>query len=401
LKILVINCGSSTLKYKLFDMDSQKVLACGLAERIGEPGSRFRHQAAGREEIILEIDLPGHRQSVESLIGILTGSGRGVISDVREIAAVGHRVVHGGENFHQPVLVDQPELQMLEDCLDLAPLHNPSNLTGIKVCRSLIGHAPQVAVFDTAFHQTMPEKAYLYPIPYRYYSDYKIRKYGFHGTSHKYVAGRATEICGQGGQTRRVITCHLGNGSSLCAVLDGRSLDTTMGFTPLSGLMMGTRSGDVDPSIIPYLGEKEGLGPGQVLEMLNKKSGVLGISGLSSDFRDLERAAAEGHRQSRLALEMFNYRVAGSIGSLLPALGGLDLLVFTGGIGENSPGVRAGICELLSWLGIDLDPDRNLVRGIEAGISKPGSPVRVLVVPTDEEFMIARETLHITEINNK
>jgi acetate kinase len=396
LKILVLNCGSSTLKYKLFEMENEVLLASGLADRIGMPGSRFCCRAGEQGEIILETPLPGHGEAVEKLIGILAGV-QGVISDIGEVPAVGHRVVHGGESFHRPAVVDEKVMQVLEECSDLAPLHNPPNLTGIRVCRRLMPNALQVAVFDTAFHQTMPDYAYLYPIPYHFYSKHRIRKYGFHGTSHQYVASRAAEICGPGSEGLRMITCHLGNGASLCAVAGGKSLDTTMGMTPLAGLMMGTRCGDVDPSIIHFLGEKEGLRPGEIMEILNKRSGVLGISGLSSDFRDLESEAGKGHRGAGLALDMFTYRVARNIGSLVPAIGGVDILVFTAGIGENSPSIRAGVCSRLEYLGVRLDVEKNAVRGREAEISAPGSAVKVLVIPTDEEKMIARETFKMLE----
>ncbi|MCL6611870.1 MAG: acetate kinase [Peptococcaceae bacterium] len=392
MKILVVNCGSSTLKYKLFEMEGERVLAWGMADRIGSAGSRIYHRVPGREEIVLDDPLPGHGEAAERILGLLTDAGRGVLGAAAEISAVGHRVVHGGEFFQQPVLVDDGVILTLEECSDLAPLHNPPNLTGIRVCRRLMPHAAQVAVFDTAFHQTMPEYACLYPIPYRYYKDFRVRKYGFHGTSHKYVSARAAEIAGSGSGDLKIITCHLGNGSSLCAVRGGRSVDTTMGFTPLAGLMMGTRCGDIDPSIIPYLAEKEGLTAGRVVEVLNKDSGALGISGISSDFRDLFRAAGEGNKRARLAIDMFVYRVAAGIGSLVPAIGGLDMLVFTAGIGENSPEIRREVCAYLTWLGVLLDDDRNSVRGAEAEISAPGSAVKVLVIPTDEEKMIARET---------
>ncbi|MHB8918359.1 MAG: acetate/propionate family kinase [Desulfocucumaceae bacterium] len=395
MKVLVLNCGSSTLKFKLFEMEGENVLARGVADRIGMSGSSVCYRAGDNEELVLETPLPGHAEAVNSIIGFLTAAHCGVIGDIKEIGAVGHRVVHGGERFHRPVVVDGNVLKVLEECSKLAPLHNPPNITGIRVCMQLMPHALEVAVFDTAFHQTIPEFAYLYPVPYRYYEEYRIRKYGFHGTSHKYVSARAAEIYGAGIEKLRVITCHLGNGASLCAVQGGKSLETTMGFTPLAGLMMGTRCGDVDPAIIPFLEEKEGLSPDQIKEILNKDSGVLGISGFSSDFRDLAKAAGEGNDRAQLAIDMFVYRVARGIGSLVPALGGLDVLVFTAGIGENSPEIRRGICSYLKYLGVALDGMLNSSRGVEAEVSAPGSAVKVLVIPTDEEKAIALETIQI------
>ena len=395
LKVLVLNCGSSTLKFKLFEMEGENVLARGVADRIGMSGSRVCCRAGNHEELVQETPLPGHAEAVNKILGFLTDTHCGVIRDVKEIRAVGHRVVHGGESFHRPVAVDSNVLKVLEECSELAPLHNPPNITGIRVCMQLMPHAFEVAVFDTAFHQTIPDLAYLYPIPYRYYEEYRIRKYGFHGTSHKYVSARAAEIYGAGIEKLKIITCHLGNGASLCAVNGGKSLDTTMGFTPLAGLMMGTRCGDVDPAIIPFLEEKEGLSPDQIMEILNKRSGVLGISGFSSDFRDLAQAAVDGNNRAQLAIDMFVYRVARGIGSLVPAMGGLDALVFTAGIGENSPEIRRGICSYLKYLGVVLDGSLNSAKGVEAELSAPGSAVKVLVIPTDEEKIIAMETIQI------
>ncbi len=397
MKILVLNCGSSSVKYKLFDMDRDRVLARGMADRIGMPGSVFFHHVPDRGDLSLDIPLPDHYEAVKAIIGALTGGDLAVIAGTGEIQAVGHRVVHGGEYFQSPVAVDGGVLEILKECGKLAPLHNPPNIMGIRVCQKLIFHALQVAVFDTAFHQTMPDHAYMYAIPYEYYEKYRVRKYGFHGTSHKYVASRAAELLGRRIEDLKMITCHLGNGSSLCAVDGGKSKDTTMGLTPLAGLMMGTRCGDIDPAIVGFLAEKEGSGPGRVLEVLNKKSGALGISGISSDFRDLEEAALKGHARANLAIEMFSYRAAMGICSLVPALGGLDAIVFTAGIGENSPGVRSRICSYLACMGVFLDGEKNAAKGVEADVSAPGSPVRALVIPTDEEKMIARETKTIAE----
>lgn len=396
MNILVLNCGSSSVKYKLFNMEDRSVLARGLGERIGMPGSKLRHQA-GERGFVIERPLPGHREAVEMIIYLITHADHGVVEDVRKIQAVGHRVVHGGESFQQPVAVDEEVLKSLDECSKLAPLHNPPNIMGIRVCRKLMSHALQVAVFDTAFHQTMPDYAYMYALPFEFYKVYRVRKYGFHGASHKYVARRAAEISGCRIEELKIITCHLGNGASLCAVRGGRSLDTTMGFTPLSGLVMGTRCGDVDPAVIPYIAKREGVSTAELLEVLNKKSGVLGISGVSSDFRDLERAAGAGHDRARLALDMFVYSVTKGIGALISTLGGLDMLVFTAGVGENSPVIRSRVCLNLKYMGISLDEQKNSIGGVEVEISTPGSAVRVLVIPTDEERMIAEETNSVIE----
>lgn len=397
MKVLVLNCGSSTVKYKLFSMGEDRVLAKGLAERIGSPGSRIVHRVEGRDEYILEKDLPGHQEAVEAILYILTGGEYGVISDVDEIKAVGHRVVHGGNYFNKSVVVSDDVLGLLGECGRLAPLHNPPNITGIQACKKMMPGAVQVAVLDTAFHQTMPEYAYMYALPYEMYDKHLIRKYGFHGISHKYVAGVSAGMLDARPEELKIITCHLGNGASLCAISGGKSVDTTMGFTPLAGLIMGTRCGDIDPAIIQYMAEKNNIGLGEVMEVLNKKSGVLGISGVSSDFRDVEKAALEGHHRSALALDMFSYSVARAIGSLVPALGGLDALVFTAGIGENSPGIRWRVCSRLKYMGIQLDEQINPAKGERIEISVPGSAVRVLVIPTDEERMIAEETRAVVE----
>lgn len=390
IKVLVLNCGSSSVKYKLFNTDENIVLAHGLVERIGGAASTLFYKAK-EKEVRQEKALSGHQEAIEFILNALVHHEYGVIKDLSEIQAVGHRVVHGGEHFQQPIVVDEGVLDLLEECSKLAPLHNPPNIAGIKICRSLIHHAVQVAVFDTAFHQTMPAYAYLYAIPYEFYQKYGIRKYGFHGISHKYVSQRAAELIGAKVEDLRIITCHLGNGASLCAVKGGKSIDTTMGLTPLAGVIMGTRCGDIDPAIINFLVEREGLSPAEVLEVLNKKSGVLGISGLSSDFRDLQLAADEGHYRARLALDMFIYSVSKNISALTAALGGIDALVFTAGIGENSPLIRAGICARLEYMGISIDEHKNSIKGKEMEISDPASNVRVLVIPTDEEKMISEE----------
>lgn len=392
LKVLVLNCGSSTVKYKLFNMQEERVLASGLAERIGSSGSRIIHRVEGREEYILSKGLPGHHEAVEAILYIMTGPEYGVIKNSGEIQAVGHRVVHGGNYFSKSVVVDDEVLDLLGECSSLAPLHNPPNITGIEACKKMMPDALQVAVLDTAFHQTMPENAFMYAVPYEMYEHHLVRKYGFHGISHKYVAGVSAAMLGARLEDLKIITCHLGNGASLCAIRGGKSMDTTMGFTPLAGLIMGTRCGDIDPAIIQYMSEKGNMGLNEVMEVLNKKSGVLGISGISSDFRDVEKASQNGHHRSQLALDMFSYSVSRAIGSLIPAIGGLDALVFTAGIGENSPEIRRRVCSRLEYMGIGLDEEKNSVRGEKIEISTPVSPVRVLVIPTDEERMIAEET---------
>ena len=397
MKVLVLNCGSSSLKYKLFDMKEKKALAKGLAERIGSSGSRLKHYAVGRDEVVIDKPFHGHSEAMEAVFKVLTSPEHGVIGDVREIQAVGHRVLHGGEKFHRPVVVDDDVLKTLQECIELAPLHMRHNILGIKVCQKLISHATQVAVFDTEFHQTMPEYAFKYAIPHEIYELYKVRKYGFHGISHEYVAGMAAKMVGVKLENLKIITCHLGNGASLCAVKGGKCRDTTMGFTPLGGVIMGTRCGDVDPAIIPFMAEKTGFSLSQIVEMLNTKSGVLGISGFSSDFRDIEKAARAGHSGACLALSMFIYSVSKAIGSLIPVIGGLDVLVFTAGIGENSPEIRRGICAKLDFLGVVLDEQRNSAGGNEMEISTPASLVKVLVIPTDEEKAIAEKTVELLD----
>lgn len=399
MKVLVLNCGSSSAKYKLFDMKEKNILARGLVERIGMASSRIIHRHMEREECVIEQLITDHQKAVESILQVLIHPVFGSLSSVRQIEAVGHRVVHGGEYFHQPVLISDEVINILDRCSEMAPLHNPPNVMGIKICRNLMPGILQAAVFDTAFHQTMPDYAYMYALPYKYYKKYRLRKYGFHGTSHKYVSGRAAEIVGRDLKQLKIVTCHLGNGSSLCAVSGGESLDTTMGFTPMAGLVMGTRCGDLDPAIIPFLAEKEKMDWMQISDMLNKKSGVFGVSSLSSDFRDLEKAAGEGHEQSRLALNLFVYNVIKEIGALSAVMGGLDVLVFTAGIGENSPEIRNRVCNGLSHMGVELAKDKNNMRGLELEISTNRSKVKVLVIPTDEEMMIAKETFELCARN--
>ncbi len=392
MKILVLNCGSSSLKYQLFDMPAGAVLAGGQADRIGQTEALFRHDVKERETFLDKTLLSNHNEAVQALLTFLVDDRRGILADMSEIGGVGHRVVHGGEHFRTSVVVDAATRQILESTKKLAPLHNPPNLMGVDVCTALMPGVPQVAVFDTAFHQTMPAHAFTYAIPYRYYTEDHVRRYGFHGTSHRYVARRTAALLRETTATPKIITCHLGAGSSLCAVAGDKSMDTSMGFTPLSGLVMGTRSGDIDPAIVSFIMEKEGCSMAGVMEILNRQSGVLGISGVSPDFRDLEKAAAEGHERARLALAVFAYSVARGVGSLIPAIDGLDALAFTAGIGEHSPQMRRRISGFLSWLGIVLDEDKNSDGDDERVISARESKINVLVVSTDEEKMIAEES---------
>ncbi len=392
MKILVLNCGSSSLKYKLFEMETNALLARGQADRIGLADALFRHEAPGRDALLAEMPLRNHQGAVQALLAYLVDGQQGVLTGMSEIDGVGHRVVHGGEHFQTSVIVDAATRNILESTKKLAPLHNPPNLVGIDICTGLMPGVPQVAVFDTAFHQTMPAYAFTYAIPYRYYTEDHVRRYGFHGTSHRYVARRTAALLQNKTVKPRIITCHLGAGSSLCAVAGGKSLDTSMGFTPLSGLVMGTRSGDIDPAVVSFIMEKEGYSMAGVMDILNRQSGVLGISGVSPDFRDLEKAAVEGHERARLALTVFAYSVARGIGSLIPAIGGLDALAFTAGIGEHSPQMRQRISGFLSWLGIVLDEDENSGGEDERIISTRESKVNIFVIPTDEEKIIAEES---------
>ncbi|MCL5779809.1 MAG: acetate kinase [Firmicutes bacterium] len=374
------------------DMQQETVLLSGSSERIGIAGSRIKQESHQGEELVLEQDLPNHKVALESILKCVTDAKYGAISDTSEIKAVGHRVVHGGEKFNKSVVIDEELIKVLEEMSELAPLHNPPNIVGIKTCQELMPHAAQVAVFDTAFHSAMPKHAYTYAIPYEYYEKYKIRRYGFHGISHKFVSRRAAEILGKSVDELKIIVCHLGNGSSISAVGNGVSIDTTMGFTPLPGLPMGTRTGDIDPAIVPFLMEKENLSVGEVNDVLNKKSGVLGVSGLSSDFRDLEQAAEQGNKRAELALSMFAYSIIKYIGAYTAAMGGLDAVVFTGGIGENSKDMRDRVLKGLAYTGLQIDEEKNNSRGKEVILSKPGAPFAAIVVPTNEELMIARET---------
>ncbi|MBW4828648.1 MAG: acetate kinase [Clostridiaceae bacterium] len=392
MNILVINCGSSSLKYQLIDMDEEKVLAKGLSERIGIEGSRIKHTTAGKEEVVIEKPMSDHKEVLEIVLKTLVDPTHGAIKSMDEINAVGHRVVHGGEKFANSIKIDDEVMDALNECIDLAPLHNPPNIMGIEACKELMPDTPMVAVFDTAFHQTMPKSNFIYPLPYELYEKYGIRKYGFHGTSHKYVSSKAAEMLNKDIKDLNIVTCHLGNGASICAVEKGKSIDTSMGFTPLAGLAMGTRSGDIDPAIIPFLVEKENLSMEEVNNLLNKESGVLGISGVSSDFRDIEEAAEEGNERAKLALDVFVNKVKKYIGAYTVLMGEVDVIVFTAGIGENSVEIREMVCEGLENLGIELDKEKNNVRGKEALVNKDTSKVKVLVIPTNEELMIAKDT---------
>lgn len=398
MNILVINCGSSSLKYQLIDSESEKVLAKGLCDRIGISGSAITHQPAGGEKVTTEVSMPDHTEAVRLVIEKLTDASVGAVSSLSEIDAVGHRIVHGGESFAGSVILTQEVMEAIEACNDLAPLHNPANLIGIHSCMEIMPQIPMVGVFDTAFHQTMPKKAYLYGLPYSYYEKYKVRRYGFHGTSHDFVSRRAAEILGKAVEDLKMIVCHLGNGASVSAVMNGKSVDTSMGLTPLEGLIMGTRSGDIDPAIITFLEEKEGISAKEVINICNKKSGVLGLSdGLSSDFRDLAEAAESGNEQAATALETYAYRVGKYIGAYAAAMNGVDVIVFTAGAGENNAQVRTLIGQYIGFLGTNIDPERNKVRGEEMILSDEGSRVVTMVVPTNEELAIARETLKLLQ----
>lgn len=397
MNVLVINCGSSSLKFQLINSESEEVLAKGLCERIGIDGS-LTYQPAGGEKVKTAKDMPTHTEAIQFVIDALTDSQTGVVKSLDEIGAVGHRLVHGGEKFASSVIITDEVKSAVEDCNDLAPLHNPANLIGVNACEKLMPNTPMVAVFDTAFHQTMPEKAYMYGLPYAYYDKYKVRRYGFHGTSHSFVSKRAAEILGKPYDATKTIVCHLGNGASVCAVLNGKSVDTSMGLTPLEGLVMGTRSGDIDPAILEFIAKKEHLDIEGLMKVLNKDSGVYGLSnGLSSDFRDLCAASEDGNEQAKVALEVFAYRVAKYVGSYAAAMNGVDNIVFTAGIGENDGAIREEVCSYLQFLGIEINKEANATRGEEVIISTPDSKVTVLVIPTNEELAIARETVELVK----
>ena len=396
MNVLVVNCGSSSLKYQLIDMEHEVVLAKGQFEKIGSDDAIFTHRRPDAEKLERIEPVADHKVALQVLLDILVDPEHGVIGSMDEIDAVGHRVVHGAEKFADSVLITPAVMEALEECAKIAPLHNPPNIQGIEACQKIMPNVPQVGVFDTAFHQTMPAEAFLYGLPYEAYTDLGVRRYGFHGTSHKYVAQRVAELMGKHMSDLRIVSCHLGNGSSVTAIKGGRSIDTSMGFTPLSGLIMGTRCGDIDPAIVPYLMEKWDMTYHEIDAIMNKKSGVFGISGVSNDFRVIEEAAEEGNKRAQLALDMFHYKVRATIGAYVAVMGGVDAIVFTAGIGENGIGNRDAICNGLEYLGTRIDADRNNVRGKEAEISAEGSKVKIFAIPTNEEIMIARDTKRIT-----
>lgn len=396
MKILVLNCGSSSIKYKLFEMESKEVVAQGGIEKIGMKGSFLKLTLPDGQKVMLEGEILEHRAGIEYILGVLLSEKYGCIKSLDEIEAVGHRVVHGGERFNKSVLINEEVIQMLNECIELAPLHNPPNLKGIYAIQELMPKTPQVGVFDTAFHQTMPDYAYMYGIPYVLYEKYGIRRYGFHGTSHRYVSRRACDFLGLPYEEQRIITAHIGNGGSVTAIKNGHSIDTSMGMTPVEGLIMGTRCGDLDPGVISYIMEKEHMGTKGISTLLNKFSGVLGISGISSDMREIEAGIREDNKRAILAMKTYNYRIKKYVGSYAAALGGVDILVFTGGVGENQAVTRKEVCQDMAFMGIELDEELNAsVRATEVVISKPSSKVKVVIIPTDEELTIARDTVQI------
>lgn len=401
MKILVLNCGSSSVKYKLINMENKDVLAQGGIEKIGLKGSFLKLTLPNDDKVVLEGEILEHQAAIEYILGVLLSEKYGCIKSLDEINAVGHRVVHGGEKFNSSVLINDEVIAKMEECIEMAPLHNPPNLKGIYAVKSLMPNVPQVGVFDTAFHQTMPKHAYMYGIPYSLYEKYSIRRYGFHGTSHRYVSKRACDFLGLDYNATKVLTCHIGNGASVAAIKDGKSIDTSMGFTPVEGLMMGTRAGDVDAGVITFLMDKESIGSQGISNMLNKQSGMMGISGVSSDMREVSNAADEGHERAQLSLDMYDYRIKKYIGAYAAAMGGVDVIVFTGGVGENRGRTRAGACSGLEYMGIKIDDSVNPgIFGVESVISTPDSKVKVVVIPTDEEYMIAADTLEILSAKN-
>ena len=395
MKILVINCGSSSLKYQILEMTTETLLCKGLVEKIGITGSTITHEKIGENKLVLECAMKDHKDAIEQVLQVIRDKEYGVVKSMDEIGAVGHRIGHGGERYNRSVIVTDDVIKAITDCIPLAPLHNPANLLGISACQSLMPGTPNVAVFDTAFHQTMPPESYIYAIPYEYYKKYGIRRYGCHGTSHKYVAEKASQMLNINLDDLKIITCHLGNGASVSAIKRGKCIDTSMGFTPLEGLVMGTRSGDIDPAIVTYIREKENLPQGKVNEILNKRSGMLGISGVSSDFRDIEAAVAEGNERAALALKVFAHKVKFYIGAYIAEMNGVDAIVFTAGVGENDVTMRELICNEMGNLGIKLDLVKNKVRGKETIISMEDSKVKILLIPTNEELMIARDALKL------
>ena len=397
MNVLVLNCGSSSVKYKLFQMPEGKVLAQGGVEKLGLSDSFLKLKLPSGEKVVLEKDMPEHTVAIDFILKTITGSEYGCIKSLSEIDAVGHRLVHGGDKFSESVVITDAVVESVKQCIDLAPLHNPSTLKGVAAVTELIPGVPQVGVFDTAFPQTMPQRAFMYALPYEYYEKYGVRRYGFHGTSHRFVSKRACEFLGLDYNKARIITAHIGNGASMCAIKEGKCIDTTMGLTPTEGLMMGTRVGDVDPGALVFIGEKEGLSMAQLSEVINKKSGVLGVSGVSSDMREIEEAISQGNERAKLALEMYDYRIKKYVGAFTAAMGGLDLLIFTGGVGENQTTTREYVCEDMQDMGIEIDKELNAkIHGDEALLSSKESKVKVVVIPTDEELMIALDTVALT-----
>ncbi|AGY77562.1 acetate kinase [Clostridium autoethanogenum] len=396
MKILVVNCGSSSLKYQLIDMQDESVVAKGLVERIGMDGSILTHKVNG-EKFVTEQPMEDHKVAIQLVLNALVDKKHGVIKDMSEISAVGHRVLHGGKKYAASILIDENVMKAIEECIPLGPLHNPANIMGIDACKKLMPNTPMVAVFDTAFHQTMPDYAYTYAIPYDISEKYDIRKYGFHGTSHRFVSIEAAKLLKKDPKDLKLITCHLGNGASICAVNQGKAVDTTMGLTPLAGLVMGTRCGDIDPAIVPFVMKRTGMSVDEVDTLMNKKSGILGVSGVSSDFRDVEEAANSGNDRAKLALNMYYHKVKSFIGAYVAVLNGADAIIFTAGLGENSATSRSAICNGLSYFGIKIDEEKNKKRGEALEISTPDSKIKVLVIPTNEELMIARDTKEIVE----
>jgi len=397
MKVLVVNAGSSSIKYQVFNMEDESVLAKGLVDRVGIPGTTLEHKPTGKDEVIIKKDLPDHTAGMKLVLEVLVNSEYGVISDMGEIGAVGHRVVHGGEGFADSVVIDDAVKKVIKDCFEIAPLHNPPNLMGIEACQELMPNVPHVAVFDTAFHQTMQAENYLYALPYDVYEKYKVRRYGFHGTSHFYVSHRAAAMLGKSYEECKIITLHLGNGGSMAAIKDGKVVDTSMGFTPLEGLVMGTRSGDIDPAIVWFLMDKLGMDTAEANNYFNKKSGMLGLSGVSNDLRDVLEAAGSGNERAKIALQVYYNQVKGYIGNYMAKLNGCDCLVFTAGVGENGYDVREAICKDMEYLGVKMDTEKNKVRGKEVDVSTADSKVRIFVIPTNEELVIARDTLRLSK----
>ncbi|OOB77909.1 MAG: acetate kinase [Epulopiscium sp. Nuni2H_MBin003] len=397
MKVLVVNCGSSSLKYQLLDMTDESVIAKGICERIGIDGSFIKHTTGENDAVKIEADFKDHKIALQKMVELLTTGETKCINSIDEISSVGHRIVHGGEKFNDSVLITQEVIDEIQKCSDLAPLHNPANLLGIEACKALMPNTPMVAVFDTAFHQTMPRAAFRYAIPVEFYKKYGIRKYGFHGTSHKYVAERAAVMLNKPIEDTKIIVCHLGNGASICAIDGGKSVETSMGFTPLQGLVMGTRSGDIDPAIIPFLIEKENLSAKEIDSVLNKKSGVLALSEISSDFREIEDGVAAGDDTCRFTMDVFQHRLVSYIGAYAAVMGGVDAICFAGGLGENNAVMRAELGKLLKWVGVEIDPEKNACRGVERDLSTDSAKVKMLLIPTNEEVMIARDCVKIVK----